>query len=84
MSAFFGIWKGPNGLIKDATRLRFMAQILYQELANLDIKVVTNENNIFDTITIDAKESGLTSSDFVIAEFHKFGSNLRRIGHDLV
>jgi hypothetical protein len=61
-----------------------MAEVLIEELQNIDIKVVTDKHHHFDTITIDANSSGLTSSDFVLAEFHKVGSNLRRIDNDLV
>lgn len=61
-----------------------MAEILIAELPNLDIKVVTHKNNHFDTVTINAKESGFSSADYVVSEFHKFGINLRKIDDDLV
>jgi hypothetical protein len=30
-------------------------------------------------VTIDARDSGFSSADFVLAEFHKFGVNLRKV-----
>jgi glycine dehydrogenase len=44
---------------------------------------VTDEVSHFDTVTIDAKASGL-SADKVISEFHKYGINLRKIDDSLV
>lgn len=41
--------------------------------------MITDKVNHFDTVTIDAKESGFSSSDYVVSEFHKYGMNLRRI-----
>ena len=84
ISAFFGQWHGPEGLKKMAERVRFLAQILTQELKHLDVKVITDSKNHFDTIVFSARESGFTSSDFVLAEFHKYGINLRKIDEDRV
>lgn len=41
------------------------------------MKIVTDSTSHFDTLIIDAKASGFTSADFVAAEFHKYGMNLR-------
>ena len=49
------------------------------ELTNLGYSVVTDASRHFDTVTLNVKASGLPSSDFVVAEFHKFGINLRRV-----
>ena len=38
----------------------------------------------FDTIVLKSRESGFTSSDYVLAEFHKYGINLRKIDENLV
>ncbi len=59
--------------------MRFFAEILSDELEVLDIKVVTAKKSHFDTITIDTKDSGFSSSDFLLAEFHKYGINLRKV-----
>ena len=84
MSALFGIWHGPRGLKDIATRVRFRTELLATQLEKLDIKVVTDSNNFFDTIAIDARASDLGSTDSVLAEFHKFGINLRKIDDNLV
>jgi glycine dehydrogenase len=52
---------------------------LTEELQHLGIKVTSDHVKHFDTITLDAKASGFTSSDFIVSEFHKYGMNLRRI-----
>ncbi len=57
--------------------MRNFADILITELKNLDIKIVTDSTNHFDTLILDAKASGFSSSDFVVSEFHKYGMNLR-------
>lgn len=56
-----------------------MTEVLISELDNLGIKIVTHKSNHFDSVTIDTRESGFSSTDFVLAEFHKFGINLRKI-----
>jgi glycine dehydrogenase len=84
MSAFFGIWHGPEGLKKQATRMRFMIEILIEEMTALEISIITHKTNHFDTICLSCKDSGFSSSDFVLSEFHKFGINLRKIDEDLV
>jgi len=45
----------------------------------MGVHVITDKDNFFDTIAIDVTESDLGSSDSVLAEFHKFGINLRKI-----
>lgn len=35
-------------------------------------------------MAINTKESGFSSSDYVISEFHKYGINLRKIDDELV
>jgi glycine cleavage system pyridoxal-binding protein P len=61
-----------------------MAEILINELTKLDIKVVTHKTNHFDTVSINIKDSGFTSSDFILAEFHKFGINLGKVDEETV
>ena len=50
----------------------------------MGIEIVTDENNFFDTITLDCAASDLSSADNVLAEFHKFGINFRKIDDNLV
>src|SRR4051812_6932177 len=78
------MWHGPEGLKKKATRIRFMAEILIEELGSLDIKVTTHKVNHFDTVTISCKDSSFSSPDYLIAEFHKYGINLRKVDDDQV
>lgn len=84
MSALFGIWHGPQGLKDIATRVRFRAELLTTQLSKMGIVVVTDSDNFFDTIAIDTRASDLSSSDAILAEFHKFGINLRKIDENLV
>ena len=69
---------------KQATRVRYFAEILSEELHVLGVDVVTHKQNHFDTIVINAKNSGFSSSDFVLAEFHKYGINLRKVDENHV
>lgn len=73
------MWHGPVGLRKIAKKCRFFGQILMTELKHAGYHILTDEHNRFDTITIDVKKSGFTSSDFLLAEFHKREINLRQI-----
>jgi len=41
--------------------------------------VVTHKDNRFDTVAIDVKASGFSSADYLLAEFHKYGINIRKI-----
>jgi glycine dehydrogenase len=79
MTALYGIWHGPTGLKKMAERIRFYTQMLSTALAGMGIKVVTHKHDFFDTIVIDIKASGFTSADKVLADFHKYGINLRKV-----
>jgi glycine dehydrogenase len=79
MASFYMCWHGPRGLIKIATKVRFMAQIFMEELKKYDIVFATDSKNHFDTITVKVAESGFTSPDFILAEFHKYGINIRKV-----
>jgi len=50
-----------------------------EELEEHGFVFATDRNNYFDTIAIDVKASGLSSSDNILSEFHKHGINLRKI-----
>jgi glycine dehydrogenase len=79
MASFYMQWHGPNGLRKIANKVRFMAQIFMEELAPLGIIFATDKNNYFDTVSIKIKESGFSSADYLLSEFHKYGINIRKI-----
>ena len=61
-----------------------MTEILYDELEALGIKILTKHKYHFDTLAIDTTQSGFSSSDYILAEFHKFGINLRKIDQNLI
>jgi len=84
MASFYMQWHGPAGLKKIATRVRFMAQIFMEELEPYGIVFLTDRKHYFDTISIDAKKSGFPSADFLLAQFHKFGINVRKINDSAV
>jgi glycine dehydrogenase len=79
MTALYGIWHGPTGLIKISTRIRFYTQMLMEALRVLGVTVVTDKGKYFDTIVIDVGDSYLSSADKVVADFHRYGINLRKI-----
>jgi glycine dehydrogenase len=84
MTALYGIWHGPVGLKKISTRIRFYTQMLYTALQQLGIVVLTDKHNFFDTLVFDVKASGFSSADQVLADFHKYGINLRKLDDNKV
>ena len=82
MSVLFGIWHGPEGLKAIASRIRYRAEILLYELESLCFEIISDKDNFFDTITFDCHASDLSSADQVIAEFHKYGINLRKVNEN--
>ena len=79
MAAFYMQWHGANGLRKIAIKTRFMAQIFMEALEIIGIQFATDRQNYFDTVCIDVKGSGFSSPDFILAQFHKYGMNLRKV-----
>jgi glycine dehydrogenase len=84
MASFYMQWHGPAGLKKIAIKCRFMSQILMEELTSFGIVFATDKKNYFDTIAIKVNESGFSSADYVLAQFHKHGINLRKIDQNHV
>lgn len=84
MAAFYMQWHGPAGLKKIAIKCRFMSQLLMSELEPFGIKFATDKNDFFDTVAIKIQDSGFSSADYVLSEFHKFGINIRKIDNDHV
>ena len=54
------------------------------QLRKMDIEIITEGENFFDTIAIDVAASDLGSADALLAEFHKYGINLRKIDGNTV
>ena len=79
MAAFYMQWHGANGLKKMAIKCRFMAQIFMEALEIIGIQFATDRQNYFDTVCINVKESGFSSPDFLQAQFHKYGINIRKV-----
>jgi glycine dehydrogenase len=51
MSAFYGIWHGPKGLVQISERVNHMAQILHDCVSELGYDVKTSKDSMFDTVT---------------------------------
>lgn len=84
MAAFYMQWHGPNGLRKIANKVRFMSQIFQEELTPLGIVFANDSTHYFDTVSIKIKESGFSSADYLLSEFHKHGINIRKVDDDHV
>ena len=84
MASFYMQWHGGNGLKKIALKCRFMSQIFMEELEKIGIVFATDRNNYFDTVAIKVEESGFSSSDFILAQFHKYGINIRKVDNNHV
>jgi glycine dehydrogenase len=61
-----------------------MSQLLMVELEKFGIKFATDKKDHFDTVAINVMESGFSSADFILAQFHKHGINLRKINSNHV
>lgn len=55
MAGFYGIYHGPKGLEQIANRIRKMAQIIQHSLKHFKYKLITDDDMIFDTITVDLR-----------------------------
>jgi len=84
MASFYMQWHGPNGLRKIACKCRFMSQIFMEELDKFGVVFKTDRENYFDTVAVDCAASGFSSADFVQAQFHKYGINIRKIDETTV
>jgi glycine dehydrogenase len=84
MASFYMQWHGPTGLKKIALKCRFMSQIFMEELDKVGIVFATDRENYFDTVAIKVTESGFTSPDYLLAQFHKYGINIRKIDNNHV
>jgi len=58
--------------------------MLSTAMTELGIKVITSKTDNFDTIVFDAKASNLSSADRVVADFHRYGINLRKLDDHFV
>lgn len=65
MSSLYAIYHGKLGLDKIAARINSFAVLFDDHLKQLGIKTINNSNEIFDTVVIDCKASGMSSKDLV-------------------
>lgn len=82
MSAFFSVFHGKKGLIDIATRINLFAYILQKQIKSLNFSVLNQDDEIFDTVTIDMKKSQLKGN--LIEEFAKHKINLRQVNDNAV
>ena len=75
MSAFYGVWHGPEGLKNIATRVNHQAEILHNSLIDLGFTLKTKKDMMFDTITIDVTNEEFDAEN-IISHFEKEGINL--------
>lgn len=73
MAAFYAMWHGKVGLQEQATRVHNLTQILQTSLQAQGYTLLTAENEIFDTLTIQTNEA-----DKMLAHFAKNQINLRK------
>lgn len=83
MSAFFAIFHGKSGLVDISRRLNLFAVNLQKELEKLGFKCANGVEEIFDTVTIKAQESGLTVEKLV-SYFEQNGINIRNVDANTV
>lgn len=79
MASFYMQWHGPAGLRKIARKCHFFSQIFIEELSKHGVVFATDTSQHFDTVAIKVEDSGLSSADFILSEFHKHGINPRKI-----
>jgi glycine dehydrogenase len=83
LSGFYSIYHGPKGIEQIATRIHNMAQVLHHSLKAFNCKLITKEDEIFDTVAIDLKGSR-KSADELLKLFEKHEMNLRKIDNSTV
>lgn len=84
MAAFYMQWHGPAGLRKIARKCHQFSQIFMDELGKQGVVFANDRDSCFDTVSIKVQESGFSSADFLLAEFHKIGINIRKIDNNTV
>ena len=75
MASMYAIYHGPEGLTQIAKRIHGFAKIFGDELSALGFNIMTK--NYFDTVTVDLKDSALTSK--IISELDKKQINIRKL-----
>jgi glycine dehydrogenase len=78
LSGFYAIYHGPKGVEEIATRIRSLAQLVQNGLKHFKYQLVTNDDMIFDTITIDLRGFKKNANE-MLSIFESRGINLRKI-----
>jgi glycine dehydrogenase len=82
MSAFFAIFHGKDGLINIAKRVNLYAIALASQLKTDGYKLINNVDEIFDTVSINIKESGINFESLKI--FEEKGINIRFVNDNII
>ncbi len=82
IAAFFSIFHGKQGLIHISQRINLYATYLTQKLSDIGYSVLNKSEDVFDSVFIDAKKSGL-AIDIIIATFEKHQINLRKVNENV-
>lgn len=78
LSCFYGIYHGPKGIEQIAQRVRCMALVIQHALKHFKYKLVTDDDMIFDTVTVDLR--GFKKNSAEMQEiFARHGMNIRII-----
>lgn len=83
MSAFYGIWHGPQGLINIAERVNHQAQILHDSLTELGYSLNTDKSRMFDTVTVDISREATTRKD-ILRKFEEKDINIGEIDENRI
>eukprot|EP00826_Nyctotherus_ovalis_P037155 TRINITY_DN3373_c0_g1_i13.p1 TRINITY_DN3373_c0_g1~~TRINITY_DN3373_c0_g1_i13.p1 ORF type:complete len:1014 (+),score=306.37 TRINITY_DN3373_c0_g1_i13:1346-4387(+) len=83
LSGFYAIYHGPKGLHEIATRIYNMAQVAHHTLKKFNCRLITQEDEIFDTVAIDLKGTG-KSADDLLRLFESREMNIRKIDDSTV
>ena len=78
LSGFYGIYHGPKGIEEIATRIRSLTQVAQNALKHFKYQLVTLDDMIFDTVTVDLKGFKKNANE-MMAIFENHGINLRKI-----
>jgi glycine dehydrogenase len=81
MAAAYAIYHGPEGLREIGGRVHALARVAHREISKAGFKV--NEEEYFDTFTVDASSMGMTAAD-IQAGAASVGANVRLIDENTV
>lgn len=82
MSAFYAIFHGKEGLTNIARRINLYTIGLANQLKADGFKILNNVDELFDTVSINFKESGISSDSLKI--FEENGINIRFVNDSVI